>query len=350
MKKALILSLGRSGSLPLYAENIVKSFKEVNYSILISKNRNTKNQTSNSIEVTTYSNKTTFILNTLFYLPVLLIRFVPKIYREYDILYLPYKHFWDIPFIFLFKLFGKKVLFTVHDGVLHQGEKNFLTQGLNNFRLKKASTLIFLTSFVKNLVKEELRIDKKSVIIPHPIIENNFIDFDKRKETTKNILFLGRIDQYKGVELLMESVLTIKNDFDKLIIAGKSQYNVNYISDSKIEIIDKYLSEKEMGELLTWANVLVLPYTEATQSGVIALGIYAELLMVCSKVGGFREQLNSDECLWCEPNLNDLAKELKVSLELNKKEKNQIVDKLKQKKKFLSWENISKMVETNIKN
>lgn len=344
MKRILILSLGRTGSLPFYAENIAKNFNNLDYTLVLSKNRINRIETRNAIEITTYYNKITFVVNTLFYLPFLLLWFIPRIHKQYDTLYLPYKHFWDIPFIFLFRILGKKVFFTVHDGVLHHGEKNFFTQGLNNIRLKMSSELIFLTNFVKETVKNVLAIDKKSVIIPHPIIENSFINFNHKTKRSKNVLFLGRIDQYKGVELLMDAVLLIKNDIDKLIVAGKSQYDIKYKLDSKIEIRDKYLSEQDMGELLTWADLLVLPYTEASQSGVIALGVYAELPMLCTNVGGFKEQLNDDECFWCEPTVKSISQNIKNAF-AKPQHLNEIVMKIKKKKDSMSYKNISLKIE-----
>jgi glycosyltransferase involved in cell wall biosynthesis len=347
MEKVLILSLGRTGSLPTYAENISKNLS-VNFDILISKNRNVKKEVKNSIEVTTYHNKFSFLFNTVFVLPFLLLNFLPKIVNHYTVLYLPYKHFWDIPFILLFKLMNKKIIFTVHDGILHSGERNFITQSLSNIRIKKATELIFLTQHVKKKVFNTLKISKEYSIVPHPIIENEYVDLKKRNPKSKNLLFLGRIDKYKGIELLVESAIASEAYFDKLIIAGKTLYPLKIKSHYKIELIDKYLSDEEIGDLLSWANALVLPYTEATQSGVIALGIFAELPMICTKVGGFSEQLNKNEGYWCNPNKEELSASIKEVF--SSTEKNlEIAKLLNQKKAVLSWKNAAKIIEAIIK-
>lgn len=343
-KKILILSLGRTGSLPIYAENIVTNFRNNDFDILISKNRLVKNNLRNATEIKTYSDKLSFVFNTLFYLPIKFICLIPKIYEQYSTLYLPYQHFWDFPFIFFFKLLNRRIVFTVHDGILHKGEKNVVSQFLSNFRLQLATEIIYLTDYVKNNVGKEYNIFKEANIVPHPVIENKYVNLDVKKENTKNLLFFGRIDQYKGVELLMQSVLNASNDIDKLIIAGKSQYGIEYLNHPRIEIRDYYLSEEEIGDLFTWADVLVLPYTEASQSGVIALGIFAELPMICTNVGGFSEQLNADESFWCDPNINDLSNAI-VEAFSNKKKYNEIKEKLKIKKTRLSIKTISQEIE-----
>lgn len=347
MAKALVLSLGRSGSLPIYAENIVNCFIGNNYDIIISKDRYLKKGVKNSIEIKTYNSKLSFLFFTFFYLPFKLVSFLPKIYNDYSTLYLPYQHFWDIPFIFIFKLLGKKVVFTVHDGILHAGEKNYITQNLTDYRIRKATELIFLTKYVQELVEKDKKIKKKSYIIPHPILENPFFELKKETLKTKNLLFFGRIDKYKGVEILMESAMKSEASFEMLRIAGKNLYDISYLKHKKIEVINKYLSEKEIGRLINWADILVLPYLEATQSGVISLGIYGELPMICTKVGGFSEQLEEDEAFWCEPNVESLSKT--ISQAFNNQEKCiAIKEKLKLKKKKLTWSKIAQMVESSL--
>lgn len=343
-RKILILSLGRTGSLPTYAESITENFRNLEFDFYASQNRILKESRNFKIyEIKTYTGKLTFLFNTLFLLPYYFCRLIPRIFNSYEVLYLPYKHFWDIPFVFLFKVQNKKVVFTAHDGWLHEGERNMLTQSLNNFRLRNSNLVIFLSDFVENLVKTKIAFRQPSVVIPLPLIQNDYINYIKEQKT-RNILFLGRIDQYKGVELLMDAVLSIENDFDRLIIAGKSQYEVNYIKHSKIEIRDKYLSEIEIGELLSWADLLVLPYTEASQSGVIALGIFAELPMLCTNVGGFKEQLANDECFWCDPNVNSLSEGLREGM-LNSEKRLNIIEKIKMKKSKFAIKKIALQIE-----
>lgn len=349
MSKILILSLGRTGSLPVYAERICKEFSELDYLLVVSKNRFDKTvENSNIFEIKTYTDKVSFLLNTIFLYPIYFFKIFRKIKKlKINTLYLPYKHLWDLPIIFLFKLLNKRVIFTVHDGILHTGERNVFTQFQNKLRIRFATEYIFLTNYVKEKVYKEYQLHNPFYIVPHPIIENNFIDLIRKKET-KNLLFLGRIDKYKGIELLINTIRNNNIVFDKLIIAGKSQYKLDFPElDDRIEIIDRYLSEQEMGAYLSWANLLVLPYTEATQSGVITLGIYAELPMVCTDVGGLSEQLTPDECFWCQPNENSLFKAVSEALSYSTKY-DSIELKMKKKKEHLSWQNISAMIEKTV--
>ena len=57
-----------------------------------------------------------------------------------------------------------------------------------------------------------------------------------------------------------------------------------------------------MGALIAWADALVLPYREASQSGVAAIAIAADRWVVATRVGGLAEQFRDERlALLCEP-------------------------------------------------
>ena len=347
----MILSLGRTGSLPLYSDNIVLHFPENSYDYYKSKYAIEGISIPNQKSLITYKSAFSFILNTLFILPFYSLVLLPKIVKNYRILYLPYFHLWNLPFILLFRLLGRDVILTVHDGILHKGENGFLLQQYSNLNIRLSSKLIFLTNYVKVNVEKTLKLIKTSIIVPHGLIETiSLVDSPSKINRGKNILFIGRISPYKGVELLAEVIEDIRDKIDKCIIAGKSIYELKIKDTEKLKIQDKYLSDLEIGKLLNWADILVLPYLEATQSGVITLGISSELPMVCTNVGGFNEQLDQDECIWVEPNKDSLKKGL-VHLIENQSQRDYLIKKMHKKKLSLKWDTISlqifKFLNTN---
>jgi glycosyltransferase involved in cell wall biosynthesis len=347
VKKALILSLGRTNSLPGYAKSIYTHLNPASFDVMLSRQSETLYDGPNAIKINTYTNGKQFLLRSLFYFPFVFIGLIPRLWKQYNVLYLPYMHFWDMPFIFFFKLTGKKVILTVHDGELHKGENGLLPRTQNYLEIKLADELIFLTRYVQNNVKEKFSIDKPSYIVPHGLIGEGYINQGKKVKKGRNLLFLGRISPYKGVEMLMEAV-TEMNDIDKLIVAGKSIYKINYSVHPKIEVIDKYLSDNDIAKLLDWADVLVLPYLEASQSGVIALGITATIPMVCTNVGGFSEQLSTDEAVFVNPTKSALQQGI-LHLLNNEGLYNSMVAHLEVKRKILSWTNIAQQVEKIIR-
>jgi glycosyltransferase involved in cell wall biosynthesis len=347
MKKTLILSLGRTNILPEYAKNIILTLDRNKFDIIISKQSETHLNITNKIEIHTFNNKFQFLINSVFYFPFKFITLIPKLYKNYDILYLPYNHIWDLAFILFFKILNRKVINTAHDGLIHKGEGG-ISNIINKLEIKLSDELIVLTEHVKKLIVTNYNYKKKIHIVPLGLFKNEFIKPKLKETKTKNLLFIGRISPYKGVELLMESVIEIEKYIDKLIIAGKSIYNVNYINHPKIEIKDKYLSDEEIGGLLNWADVLILPYLEGSQSAVITLAIYAELPIICTNVGGFSEQLEKDEAIWITPDKESLKKGILLLFNDENIQKS-IRLKLKLKKDVFSWAQIGNKIKKILK-
>ena len=109
-------------------------------------------------------------------------------------------------------------------------------------------------------------------VIPHGV---SIRDFPFRKDGSRNILFVGRIDPVKGIELLIESLKFIKGDFT-LDIAGGPSKDISYYNDIRsntsrypIRFLGK-VPHKELYKLYQDSCMLVIPsYYESF--GLVAL-------------------------------------------------------------------------------
>ena len=70
--------------------------------------------------------------------------------------------------------------------------------------------------------------------------------------------------------------------------------------------MNEYLPDDKVLELLSSHHVLLLPYTEASQSGIMMLGMAANIPMIVSDLPGLDEQANKSTCLWISPNASSL--------------------------------------------
>ncbi len=216
---------------------------------------------------------------------------------------------------------------------MHIGERIKVLESIQIKSVEWADKVIFLTSFEQ--AKANTFIQDKSIVIPHPTTPLTFKKATRNNKKDLCLLFLGRVNQYKGVDILVEAMEAFKNDPSvKLTIAGK--WSIDSKPDTEhINIIDKYLSDQELSEILFAHDVLVLPYTEASQSGIVALGIESLKPMIVSKVGGLNEQLDSDEAIFITPTVADIQlaiKECKSNPALLQK----ISSRLKRKKENLN--------------
>lgn len=111
------------------------------------------------------------------------------------------------------------------------------------------------------------------------------------------LLFFGRIEKYKGLPYLIEAVKILRNQgvHVKSIIAGTGQdlelYRDEITANPIFELIDRYIPSEEVPALFGRANVVVLPYTDATQSGVVAMALQYGRPIVASDVGSIGEMV-----------------------------------------------------------
>lgn len=231
----------------------------------------------------------------------------------------------------------------IHDGKMHVGEQNKKNQKMIVGIMKKSTHLIFLSNYVHNLVKDNFGIDKPFFIAPHGLIDYGPLPDAPLKTDRPTILFLGRVVKYKGVDLLLEAMRKVPDNlYDKLIIAGKWSYiNKSEYNHDKIEIIDKFLSQEEILHYISLSDVMIFPYIEATQSGVVTLAINYLRPSISTEVGALKEQFSDEVTIFVKPDVDELSEAIKYLLqhpELLEKMKYSL---LKLRESY-SWEKIAK--------
>ena len=89
------------------------------------------------------------------------------------------------------------------------------------------------------------------------------------------LLFFGRIDKYKGIYRLLEAYKMQDKCSLNLVIAGSGkleELEIEYIKhDSRIVLLNRYINDGEMLALFQNCTAVLLPYIEASQSGIIPI-------------------------------------------------------------------------------
>lgn len=107
------------------------------------------------------------------------------------------------------------------------------------------------------------------------------------------ILFFGRIDRYKGLNNLLCAFINRRNKQLKLVVAGKGK-----LSDEEEQIADKmhnvlllnrYIKDEEQIWLFRHAKALVLPYIEASQSGIIPIAYKFGVPVITTNIPGLTQ-------------------------------------------------------------
>jgi glycosyltransferase involved in cell wall biosynthesis len=301
--KVLILSLGRNGGCVRYATHVLEHWAGPRYVAVVSAFSNERRPGVPHEAIPTYRSAREFIFRTLFYYPFFILWLVIGLLRgRYSALYLPYSHHWESAPVLLFRLFRKPVVYTVHDGIHHRGEESAMGAAVMGTSIRLATDLVFLTRHVANAACTRYAPRGRVHVVPHGIFRVPGVRRARALTPRPTILFLGRVSPYKGVELLAEAVRGLsRSEFGRLVIAGKSNYSCRIDPFDGLEVRDRWLEESEIVDLLNQAHLLVLPYAEATQSGVVSHGVDACLPMVCTRVGGLVEQLTPEEAVFVDP-------------------------------------------------
>ena len=211
-----------------------------------------------------------------------------------DLFHVVSSHAWNPLLGVLVKLLKRPLIFTMHDPVPHTGGPIYLR--MSDAVFSKLSDAIVVLS---RLGKEQLLIrgmDQAQVFyIPLGIYSFFAQKRSRQARQEKVILFFGRIEPYKGLDLLIKAFKKIANLLPdwKLVIAGNGDVSPYFpdIHHPQIEVINRYIPDNEVSSLMERSCFVVLPYTEATQSGVLPIAYALARPVIAADVGSLKEMV-----------------------------------------------------------
>ncbi len=217
--------------------------------------------------------------------------------RKPDILLIPMFHTWT-PFIQWY-LRDIPCVFTVHDPAPHPGIFDWLDGRFKNFSIRQATRCIILSEKLQDTLVARGVPPESIDVVPHGELSYYQRLAASTKPTsapqTTTLLFFGRITAYKGIEILIQAfrLLNPPNTV-KLQIVGAGDFSP-YISLLKglenVEVVNHWIAEDKIAGFFQNASIVVLPYTSASQSGVLPVAGSFRLPVIVTHVGGLSEQV-----------------------------------------------------------
>jgi glycosyltransferase involved in cell wall biosynthesis len=128
---------------------------------------------------------------------------------------------------------------------------------------------------------------------------------------------VGRIRKYKGVENLISAFTKLGIEEMELVIAGEGKLRVK--KDFGIRIINRWLEEWEITELIKNAEVVVFPYIEASQSGLLPYCLNESKKVVVTPLQGLLEQTSGYKNVFVSTAFDDEALAVSLSSALRAK-------------------------------
>jgi D-inositol-3-phosphate glycosyltransferase len=215
-----------------------------------------------------------------------------------------------------YKLLGKRIVLTVHN--VNAGKRDCNNTVLNRLTLRTqyhlADHLFVHTARMRGELLDEFGVEAKRVsVIPFGInnaVRHTQLTSREARERLgigngeKTILFFGRIRPSKGLEYLIAAfreVLGRANDY-RLIIAGRPDQDESYwaklretirreAENGRALLRAEFIPDDETEIYFKAADVLVLPYKDIYQSGVLFLAYSFGLPVIAADVGSLKDDI-----------------------------------------------------------
>ena len=186
------------------------------------------------------------------------------------------------------------LVLTVHDPSRHPGDRGGANtpQWIMDLGYHRAAQLIVHAPQLKQALIERLHLRGDNVHVVPMVLCGDDRAQERECEDGATILFFGRIWPYKGLEYLIraEPLITAQVPEVKIVIAGEGEdcdrYRRMMVHPERFVLHNEYVSDEHRAELFRRSSVVVLPYTEASQSGVIPLAYRFGKPVVATTVGG----------------------------------------------------------------
>ena len=197
---------------------------------------------------------------------------------------------------------------TILDNVIPH-EKRIGDDALIKYFLKQNHGFIAMSEKVKSDLHSYLP-HAPCILHPHPLYDHFGSLADKSEsrkalgipEGKKVVLFFGFIREYKGLDILIKAIAKLDESY-VLVIAGEVYGNFapyeqliteQGIGDRVVRHV-RYISDHEVPAFFAAADVCVLPYKSATQSGITSIAFHFEKPVIATDVGGLKETITHGE-------------------------------------------------------
>ena len=209
---------------------------------------------------------------------------------------------------------GVPVVVVAHDADLHPGDNVPLLMFMQRRLIRRAGAVVALSEYVAARLVEQrvVTADKQIIVALPPFIFGPPPPPPRTHGGVLRLLFFGRLRRYKGLDLLAAAVQRLGTRRDwQLRVVGSGPESAELAALRRlpgVSVENRWVPEQQIAALIAWADVLVMPYTEASQSGIGPAAIAAGRQVVCTRVGGLAEQLG-DEGLatLCAPDADSLV-------------------------------------------
>lgn len=188
-------------------------------------------------------------------------------------------------------------VWTIHDPILHSGEDKWQTRlAYHSYRFLKAHFILHNRQQRPEFLQRYGVGENRCHFVPFGPLEifKIFENGQPVEQEDRTILFWGRISPYKGVEYLQQAAIKASKQIPdlKVIVAGKPNYQIDtqeLENNPVFEFINGFVPNAQLVRLIHRTALVVCPYLDATQSGVLMTAYAFGKPVLATAVGGIPE-------------------------------------------------------------
>ena len=206
---------------------------------------------------------------------------------------------------------GARLVLSVHDPTPHSGEHSWRKDLMNRLTFARTQHFVLYNRGAMAAFAEEYRIPADRVdasTLGSYEIYREWLD-GGTTESDRTVFFFGRLSPYKGLEYLYQAATEIANQVPgvRLVVAGKAVSGYTpppppeLPNGGQVELIEGYISNARLAELCQKATLVVCPYVDATQSGVVLTAYAFRKPVVATRVGGLPEYVEDGKTGYLVP-------------------------------------------------
>ena len=256
-----------------------------------------------------------------------------------------------------------KIIGLCHNVLPHESHIGDVT--LTKYLFNSIDNFVILSNkVVDDLIR--LKPGARYKILPHPIY-SNFGKLVEKNEARnllnlpvkqKLLLFFGFIRDYKGLDILLEAMKKLKDEEIKLIIAGEFYSNEDkykkIINDHKLNdklyLFTKFIPTSEVKYYFSASDVVILPYRDATQSGIVQIAMNFRKPVIATNVGGLGEVVINNRTGYIVEKENPKALSETIDKFYSENKESEFIENISSEVEKYSWENFTNEILELIKN
>lgn len=199
---------------------------------------------------------------------------------------------------------ARLVLYYHGADLLQVGRRSGTHGRIARFVLRRADLLVANSAFTRSLLLNEYGADGRRVVVWSPGIDTDlFHERPALARDPRRVLFVGRLDEQKGVAVLLDAMRQLSYDGVRLRIVGAGPEQDSLEEKAvrfglEAEFVGP-LPPSEVAREMAEAGVLVVPSSHGESLGLVAIeGMAAGAIVVASATGGLVETIDDGVTGW----------------------------------------------------